>query len=160
MRAILLTFPCPPLTAYRSIFIFLLILSGLVFIAIIVLLPETLRSIAGNGSLRLTGIHQPLIQRFTKEPPGLQDQDESYTPPKVSAKTFIEPLKLLKEKDILLSLLYGGTIYAIWSMVTASTTGLFKNIFGLNEVLLGLAFIPNGKLTLHPGQDVCLHSTN
>lgn len=133
---------------FRSIFIFLLILSSLVIIAIIFLLPETLRSIAGNGSLRLAGIHQPLIRCFTKDPPYIQDRDGAYSPPKVTAKTFIEPLLLLKEKDILLSLIFGGTIYAIWSMVTSSTTGLFKQIFHLNELQLGLAFLPNGLGTI------------
>lgn len=131
----------------RSIFIFLLILSLLVIIAIIFFLPETLRSIAGNGSLRLAGIHQPLIRCFTKDPPYIQDRHGAYSPPKVTAKTFIEPLLLLKEKDILLSLIFGGTIYAIWSMVTSSTTGLFKQIFHLNELQLGLAFLSNGTST-------------
>ncbi|OAG03369.1 MFS general substrate transporter [Paraphaeosphaeria sporulosa] len=133
---------------FRSIFIFLLILSSLVTIAIIIFLPETLRSIAGNGSLRLAGIHQPLIRRFTKDPPYIRDRDDTYSSPKVTLKTFIEPLLLLKEKDILLSLIFGGTIYAIWSMVTSSTTGLFKQVFHLNELQLGLAFLPNGLGTI------------
>ncbi|KAL2126195.1 hypothetical protein VTI74DRAFT_1486 [Chaetomium olivicolor] len=129
---------------FRSIFIFLVILSSLVVVMIIVFLPETLRSIAGNGSLRLTGIHQPLIARFTKEPPYMQDPDDTVQRKKVTLMTFIEPLKLLAEKDILLNLLFGGVVYAIWSMVTSSTTGVFKSRFGLSELLLGLAFLPNG----------------
>ncbi|KAK4238511.1 putative major facilitator superfamily transporter [Achaetomium macrosporum] len=129
---------------FRSIFIFLVTLSSLVIIMIIVFLPETLRSIAGNGSLRLTGIHQPLIGRFTKEPPHMQDPGDTVQRKKVTLMTFIEPLKLLAEKDILLNLLFGGVVYAIWSMVTSSTTGLFKSRFGLSELLLGLAFLPNG----------------
>ncbi|KAF2676917.1 MFS general substrate transporter [Lentithecium fluviatile CBS 122367] len=133
---------------FRSIFIFLLVLSTIVVLAIVIFLPETLRSIAGNGSLRLTGIHQPLIRRIRKEKPYMTDRDDSYSPNKVTARTFIEPLLLLKEKDILLSLIFGGTVYAVWSMVTSSTTGLFKQAFGLNELLLGLAFIPNGLGTI------------
>lgn len=132
----------------RSIFVFLLILSSLVLIAIIIFLPETLRSIAGNGSLRLTGIHQPLIRKIQKEAPYIADRDDSYSPKKITLKTFVEPLLLLKEKDILLSLIFGGTVYAIWSMVTSSTTGLFKQAFSLNELLLGLVFLPNGLGTI------------
>ena len=78
----------------------------------------------------------------------MADRDTSYTPNKVTLKTFVEPLLLLKEKDILPSLIFGGTIYAIWSMVTSSTTGLFKQAFGLSELLLGLAFLPNGLGTI------------
>ncbi len=111
---------------------------------IVFFLPETLRSIAGNGSLRLTGIYQPLVGRFTKEPPYMQDPADTVQRGKVTPMTFIEPLRLLVEKDILLNLLFGGVVYAIWSMVTSSTTGLFKSRFGLSELLLGLAFLPNG----------------
>ncbi|KAK7182545.1 major facilitator superfamily transporter [Paraphaeosphaeria sporulosa] len=129
---------------FRSIFVFLLIISSLVLIALIIVLPETLRSIAGNGSLRLSGIHQPLIRRIWKEAPYITDRDDSYSRKEVTIRTFIEPLLLLQEKDILSSLIFGGTVYAIWSMVTASTTSLFKQAFRLNELLLGLAFLPNG----------------
>jgi hypothetical protein len=74
----------------------------------------------------------------------MQDRDDSYTPERVDIRTFIEPLLLLKEKDILLSLAFGGTIYAIWSMVTASTPGLFRGVYHLNELQIGLIFLPNG----------------
>ena len=117
---------------------------------IIVFLPETLRSIAGNGSLRLTGIHQPLIARFTKEPSYMQDPDDTIQRKKVTLITFIEPLKLLAEKDILLNLLFGGVVYTIWSMVTSSTTGLFKSRFGLSDLLIGLVFLPNGPSLSYP----------
>ena len=63
---------------------------------------------------------------------------------KVTAATFVEPLKFLVEKDILATLVFGGLVYTVWSMTTASTTGLFKERFGLNETMLGLAFLPNG----------------
>ncbi|KAJ4295064.1 hypothetical protein N0V90_007072 [Kalmusia sp. IMI 367209] len=133
---------------FRSIFIFLLILSSLTLIAIIIFLPETLRSIAGNGTIRLTGIHQPLFRKLIKEPQYTEEAETTRDAPKITAKIFVEPLLLLKEKDILLSLVFGGTIYAVWSMVTSSTTGLFKENFRLNEVLLGLTFIPNGLGTI------------
>ena len=129
----------------RAIFVFLLIISSLTLIAIIIFLPETLRSIAGNGELRLFGIHQPLIRKFRGEPEYIVDALVPRKQPEITARLFLEPILLLKEKDILLSLVLGGTIYAIWSMVTASTTGLFKEKFGLNELLVGVAFLPNGK---------------
>ncbi|KAF1915759.1 major facilitator superfamily domain-containing protein, partial [Ampelomyces quisqualis] len=128
---------------FRSIFVFLLILSGITIVCIIAFLPETLRSIAGNGSVRLTGIHQSLICRLRKEPGYLEDCDHSHRKTPITLTTFVEPLSLLKQKEILLNLLFGGVIYAMWSMVTSSTTTLFKDAFGLNEVMLGLAFIPN-----------------
>lgn len=146
-----------PLDAYhlvltyetRSIFIFLLAASSATLIILVIFLPETLRTIAGDGTFRLSGIHRPLYQRFVKEPTYIQDPENSNergpTRPRVTVATFLKPLRLLLEKDILASLLFGGVVYAVWSMVVASTTSLFKDRFQLGELLLGLAFLPNGE---------------
>jgi Ca2+/Na+ antiporter len=133
---------------FRSIFIFLLIISVVVLAVLVFVLPETLRSIAGNGTYRLTGVYQPLIRYCSKEPEYMQDPPPGQVRKKINARTFIDPLKLLAEKDILLQLVFGGIIYTIWSMVTSTTTGLFKASFGLNEFLIGLCFLANGML--HP----------
>lgn len=129
---------------FRSIFVFLLILSALVTVVIVVFLPETMRSIAGNGSLRLGGVYKPLIHRVLKEPDYLEDPEDRSPRKRVTLATFVEPLRLLVQKDILINLVFGGVVYTIWSMVTSSTTGLFKTLFGLNELQIGLAFLPNG----------------
>ncbi|KAI1149431.1 MFS general substrate transporter [Nemania diffusa] len=133
---------------FRSIFIFLLIISVVVLAVIVFILPETLRSIAGNGSYRLAGIYQPLIRYCTKEREYMQDPPPGQVRKKINAHTFIDPLKLLAEKDILLQLVFGGVVYTIWSMVTSTTTGLFKASFGLNEFLIGLCFLANGSGTI------------
>lgn len=140
---------------FRSIFVFLLVLSSITVLAITVFLPETLRSIAGDGSLRLTGIYQPLIQRFGKRPDNLADHNEPYVRPPIALRTFIEPLLLLKQQEIMLNLIFGGVIYAIWSMVTSSTTTLFKRLFLLDEIQLGFAFVPNGKCFLSLNSMAC-----
>nr|XP_036575935.1 MFS multidrug transporter [Colletotrichum truncatum]KAF6782591.1 MFS multidrug transporter [Colletotrichum truncatum] len=131
---------------FRSVFVFLLIVSSLILIAIVAFLPETMRSIAGNGSLRLTGpTYKPLIRYVTKEPSYMQDPDGPLNRKKITVWTFLTPFKLFKEKDLLINLIWGGFIYAIWNMVTTSTTPVFKARFPfLNELLLGVAFLPNG----------------
>jgi hypothetical protein len=83
----------------------------------------------------------------------MTDPDGDFQPPKVSFATFLDAAKYLKEKDILTSLIFGGVVYAVWSMVTSSTTGLFKGAFRLNELLLGLVFLPNGTTT--PLAELC-----
>ncbi|KAK1981553.1 major facilitator superfamily transporter [Colletotrichum cereale] len=129
---------------FRSVFIFLLIASSLILGAIALFLPETLRTIAGNGSLRLTGIYRPLYQYVSKEPDYMEEPDGPLVLQKITVYTFLRPFRLFKEKDLLINLVWGGVIYAIWNMVTTSTTPLFKASFGLSELLLGVAFIPNG----------------
>ncbi|KAI0196958.1 MFS general substrate transporter [Astrocystis sublimbata] len=132
---------------FRSIFIFLFAISVVVLVLIVVILPETLRSIAGNGSYRLSGVYQPLIRYCTKEPEYMENHP-GWDRPKISIHTFIEPLKLLIEKDIILQLVFGGVIYTIWSMVTATTTGLLQESFKLNELFIGLCFLSNGAGTI------------
>lgn len=123
----------------------MLIISSIVLVIITVFLPETLRTIAGDGSLRLSGIHQPLIRRFVREKEYMEEPENLGPRPKITLLTFLRPLKLLTEKDILVSLIFGGTVYTVWSMVVASTTSLFKDRFQLNDLILGLVFFPNGK---------------
>ncbi|TDZ58619.1 Itaconate transport protein [Colletotrichum trifolii] len=129
---------------FRSIFVFLLILSSIVTTVIVVFLPETMRSIAGNGSLRLGGIYKPLIRYLRKEADGTEDPEGPLTRNKVTLATFVEPLRLLVQRDILINLIFGGVVYTVWSMVTSSTTGLVKMHFHLSELQIGLAFLPNG----------------
>ncbi|EJT79979.1 hypothetical protein GGTG_05061 [Gaeumannomyces tritici R3-111a-1] len=133
---------------FRSIFVFLLTLSSIVLLMLIVFLPETMRRIAGNGTMRLKGIYKPLIYKLKGEPNYMREPGEGLGRKKVTLSTFLEPLKLLLDKAVLCNLIFGGVVYAIWSMVTSSTTGLFKERFGLSELFLGLAFIPNGLGTI------------
>ena len=128
---------------YHSIFMFLLVLSSLTLASLVVFLPETMRSIAGNGTIRLRGIYRPLIECF-----GVKSKHYTQDPParkmSIDMETFTSPLKMLIQKDILTNLLFGGVVYAIWSMVTSSTTGLLKDRFHLDETMIGLAYLPNG----------------
>ncbi|EFQ30678.1 major facilitator superfamily transporter [Colletotrichum graminicola M1.001] len=133
---------------FRSIFIFLLIISSIVTLIIVVLLPETMRTIAGNGSLRLEGVYKPLILYLKKEPSYLEDPEEPIQREKITLMTFFEPLRLLIQRDILINLLFGGVVYTVWSMVTSSTTVLFKQRFNLSDLEIGLAFLPNGLGTI------------
>ncbi|KAM3449256.1 hypothetical protein MY3296_007114 [Beauveria thailandica] len=133
---------------FRSVFVFLFIASSLVLLVIAAILPETLRSIAGNGSLKLTGIYRPLLSHAILGDIKLEEPEAARPRPKVGFRTFLEPVLLLREKDILVSLLFGGTVYAVWSIVVATTTGLFKDLFNLNDLLLGVAFLPNGLGTI------------
>jgi MFS family permease len=131
---------------FRSIFWFLLGLALAVLTLMAALLPETLRKIAGNGSLQLYGIYRPLlnIQRGPAIP-----RENRYAPSKLSFSMLLDPLKLLLEKDVLVTLIFGGFTYAVWSMITSSTSSLFKDEYHLNDVLIGLVFLPNGKWPNH-----------
>ena len=131
---------------FRSIFWFLFILGGIVLFLIILLLPETLRSTAGNGTIPLRGLQRPLIYTFRGPPSFWSD---SALPRACSRKvTFFtamaSPLQYLFERDVFVTLWSGSIVYAVWSMVTSSTVSIFKERYHLSNILLGVAFIPNG----------------
>jgi MFS family permease len=132
---------------FRSIFWFLFAFSAIVLGALVIFLPETQRSIAGNGSVPLTGLHKPLA--YTINPPSIW----SNAPSKVQAKpqrpinlqNAFSPLAHILEKDIAVLLAWGSVTYTAWSMVTSSTTTmLLKGFPFLTQWQIGLCFLPNG----------------
>ncbi|KAJ5164881.1 Major facilitator superfamily domain general substrate transporter [Penicillium coprophilum] len=129
---------------FRSIFWFLAIASGISLLSILIFLPETLRSIAGNGTVALKGIHKPFIYSIR----GQKDVQEGTAPSgkkvKVTFKTVLAPLTFLAEKDVFITLLFGSMVYTVWSMVTSSTSALFEEKYGLNSLEVGLTFLGNG----------------
>lgn len=128
---------------FRSIFWFLFSLGSITLLLILFLLPETLRSVAGNGTLRLAGIHRPLIYTFSPPSDALIDRD-STPKKKPTLSCIVAPLKFLFEKDVFITLFLGSIVCTVWSMVTSSTTSLFQSRFHLNDLQIGLAFLPNG----------------
>ncbi|RKL37177.1 hypothetical protein BFJ72_g7833 [Fusarium proliferatum] len=130
---------------FRSIFWFLFVFSALVLLGLLVFLPETQRTIAGNGDVPLGGFYKPWSYFF--HPP--KEWTNASTPPpkleKLSWKTIIEPLTYIFRKDVLALLSWGALVYTIWSMVTSSTTTvLLKTFPDLTQWQVGLCFLPNG----------------
>lgn len=130
---------------FRSIFWFLVILSGLSLLSIVSFLPETIRTIAGNGTVPLYGTHKPFIYYIT----GQKEAQKNAVPPKKKAKvtwrTVLTPFTFLGEKDVFITLFFGSIVYTVWSMVTSSTSDLFESTYGLTTLDVGLTFLGNGK---------------
>jgi hypothetical protein len=60
---------------FHAIFWFLFGLGALTLLLLLLVLPETLRSIAGNGTIRLTSVHRPLIYSFSPPRDELLERD-------------------------------------------------------------------------------------
>ncbi|KAF7874959.1 hypothetical protein EAF04_002133 [Stromatinia cepivora] len=126
---------------FHAIFWFLFGLGSIALLLIIAFLPETLRSVAGNGSVILKGVHRPLFY----VPPSTEQFDQELPPKKnITFSSVFSPLRFLLEKDVFVTLFFGAVIYTVWSMVTSSTTALFSEHFNLSNLELGLIFLPNG----------------
>ncbi|KAH7062548.1 major facilitator superfamily domain-containing protein [Macrophomina phaseolina] len=129
---------------FRSIFWSLTILGAIALFLILFFLPETLRSVAGNGTVQLTGIHKPFLYHFKPQPDVETAADPNRPRKKLTVAAFFDPLRFLFEKDVFATLLFGGIVYTIWSMITSSTTTLFRELYHIEDLVLGLAFLPNG----------------
>jgi len=115
-----------------------------VIVCVVLLLPETLRPIAGRGEVRTSGIYRPLA---LKSPPYATERTPApgtAKKEKLTLSAFTAPLKFAIEPDVFASLLFGGVVYAVYSMLSASTTASLQTIYGLNDLQVGLAFGANG----------------
>lgn len=133
---------------FRSIFWFLVILSGCTLLLIILALPETLRRIAGNGSITPAQFrYRPLLALLprtcaSRRPRPRQQEEglriactsELKERPKFKWSVFIQPFSMLTEKDVGCALLFGACTYTAWSMMVATTTVLFKSIYDFSTV--------------------------
>ncbi|KAJ5563660.1 hypothetical protein N7535_008824 [Penicillium sp. DV-2018c] len=129
---------------FRSIFWFLVIASGISLLSIMFFLPETLRSIAGNGTVPLKGIYKPAIYSICGQKNAREDSTPSRKKGKVTLNTVLASFTFLCEKDVFITLLFGSIVYTVWSMVTSSTSALFEKQYGLNSMEVGLTFLGNG----------------
>ncbi|CAO3610840.1 unnamed protein product [Mucor hiemalis] len=144
---------------WRWIFWFLAIFTAsFVWIIQILFFPETLRKLVGNGS----GYANPTpIQYWKKWYSEKEKREEvvSYHGSPTSGNTVIDnnedkkknkildlfrSLKFLKDKDVLVILLYTAIQNGIFVSMVVSITALFINTYGVNELQLGLCFLPSG----------------
>ncbi|CAI6018180.1 unnamed protein product [Clonostachys chloroleuca] len=132
---------------FRSIFWLLFSMSISVLLGLLVFLPETQRTVAGNGSIPLSGFKKPLA--YWIQPPkewataSKQTPQPSKAPP--SIKEIFAPLGYIFQRDIAALLSWGAIVYTAWSMVTSSTTtALLRGYPFLTQWQIGICFLPNG----------------
>lgn len=132
---------------FRSIFYFLGAFGLSALLVVVLALPETLRSIAGDGSIRLSRVQQPLIHVVKTSKDAVREPDTnsfSVSLTSLSAKSFVEPLYCLKQKDVIISSFVGAVTFAICTAVIATTTSMFHAHYDLGYIGLGLIFLPAG----------------
>ncbi|ORX81673.1 MFS general substrate transporter [Basidiobolus meristosporus CBS 931.73] len=132
---------------WRWIFWILLIIGACFLASIFFLLPETLRSLVGNGS----GYANPTPaqwwqRRKAKKCSHLQIDGDG----KKSKSRFLQipnlsqPFLFLLEKDVIVALIYNGIHYATYYCYLTSTTSQFTKIYSLSEIHIGLCFLCQG----------------
>ncbi|KAH8659830.1 major facilitator superfamily domain-containing protein [Xylariales sp. PMI_506] len=131
---------------WRSIFWFLTMYGGCFLVAMMLLLPETLRSIVGNGSQTPSNLFAkyPLLtyQKLTQV-----ERDPAAVPPPPAPRKQIDitgPFRILIIKFATPIIVFLGIYYAVWQMSITAMSSLFESRYGLSETQIGLTFIANG----------------
>ncbi|KAJ2956524.1 hypothetical protein NQZ79_g7643 [Umbelopsis isabellina] len=128
---------------WRWIFWLLLILAGAIFFMVLFFLPETLRSLVGDGS----GYANPTPQQWWKRrvlKKGTTENLKSNTKERsrwLQVPNVLQPFMYLFQPDVALCLLTMGVPYAVFYCVMSSITNLFSGIYNLNELQVGLCYI-------------------
>lgn len=126
---------------FQSIFVFLIILSVIAITLVLVILPETLRGIAGNGTVQLPKWQLPLKDlRKPASPPRLT---RIITPlSKPYPKAIFSPFEGVFRLDIITTVLFGSCIYAVLLSVIVTIPTLLQTNFRLTAAETGAAFLP------------------
>lgn len=132
---------------WRAIFWFLTIFSGVFGIIIVIILPETCRSVVGNGSVPAAKWNQSAWQIFrikswSKKEKQRIDHDtiqQGRRRPNPFASALIAT-----EKEGFFILIYGSLLYAGYMLVLSTLTTQLQSRFEFNSIQVGLSYLPLG----------------
>ena len=143
---------------WRAIFWFLAIMAVVFLIPFLITFPETGRNVVGNGSIPPQGWNMSLLNYLETRKAAKNDamtrnlsRDQMRAEQAARAGQrklrFPNPLNTLSvvlEKDVGMLLFYNSLIYTAFYDVVASIPYLFADIYGFNDLQVGLCFIPFG----------------
>jgi len=144
---------------WRSIFWFLVIISGVFLVPYILTVPETGRNVVGNGSVPPQGWNMTFIEwwKLRKDKTATGDLSRTNTAEgrrlaqaalaKNRKLRWPNPLKtvhIVMEKDMAIVLFFNALIYTAFYDVISSISQLFLEIYNLNDFQIGLCFLPYG----------------
>ena len=134
---------------WRSIFWFLTILAVIFLIPFAIFMPETGRNVVGNGSIPPRGWNMSLLDYFSarkaKETSGSTPSQTDLPPkPKLRFPNPLGTLKIVTQKDAGLLLFFNSLVYTASYLVIGSAPYLLEQIYGFNDLQIGLCFIPFG----------------
>ncbi|KAF2201545.1 MFS general substrate transporter [Delitschia confertaspora ATCC 74209] len=144
---------------WRAIFWFLVIMAAVYIVPFAIFFPETGRGVVGNGSVPPQGWNISLLNYWEARKATKNQSELQRTMSRASRRSarselaqkrkfrFPNPLGTLKvigQKDAGLLLFYNSIVYTAFYTVTASAPYLFEQIYGFNDLQIGLCFIPFG----------------
>ncbi|KAL1598890.1 hypothetical protein SLS60_008033 [Paraconiothyrium brasiliense] len=142
---------------WRAIFWFLVIMAGVYMVPLILIFPETGRNVVGNGSIPPQSFNMSLlnylkVRKSCKAHRGneltravsREEQQALARKRKLRIPNPLGTLKVIGQKDAGLLLFYNSLVYTAFYTVISSAPYLFEEIYGFNDLQIGLSFIPFG----------------
>ncbi len=132
---------------WRAIFWFLTIFSGVFLLVLVLVLPETLRSLVANGSCAPEGNWLARFPLRVYQQTTRIEWDRSAPLPVLPPQKKIDvlgPLRILGSKFATPIIVFLAIYYTVWQMSITAMSSLFKDRYGLSEIQIGLTFIANG----------------
>ncbi|KAH8705062.1 major facilitator superfamily domain-containing protein [Talaromyces proteolyticus] len=132
---------------WKAIFWFFAIYSGAFLCLLIILLPETLRSIVANGSRTPSNPLTRWPLGFYQKTSKIQWQQSLERQSLLATKKKIDllgPLRILLSNHAAPIIIFLAVYYAVWQMSITAMSFLFKSRYGLTEIQIGLTLIANG----------------
>ena len=148
--------------SYEWVFWALVIFGGSVLLFVGVGLPQTARNVVGNGSVMATGWGRSwwdVCRGRSKPQCGAADVEggsdakskkdglPKIVPGKKAKFKLANPvaaIRILFWKDTALVLWMAASPYAVWYAVQASIPSIYKDIYGFNELQIGLSYLTGG----------------
>lgn len=107
-------------------------------------LPETARSLVGNGSIPAHGINRTFVSFISERLTPRLESGVRGERPRLSLPNPLASLKMLLLKDVAIVLVCNGIYYMIYCCVQASLSSLFIEVYHYGELVSGLVYIPFG----------------
>jgi len=135
---------------WRAIFWFLAIYSGVFLLLLFLILPETLRSLVGNGSVPTKGLATSPLSYLQHRQHHRDEVLESGTiqPPTATHKklpvNFLGPIQIIIGLEVTSIIIFLSIYYTVWQTVVTMVSTLFERTYNLTELQIGLTFLGNG----------------
>ena len=138
---------------WQAVFWFLAITAIAFFLPLLFFFPETCRAIVGDGSIRPTGWNQSILNCWQGRRRGYQAVESGTDSPpqegeinktKTQFPNPLATLKLLFHLPTGFVLLANGIIFASYYSVTTGIPAQFEELYALQDLGIGLSFIPAG----------------
>ena len=155
---------------YEWVFWALVIFGGSVLFLVGFGLPETARSVVGNGSMEATGWGKtwwnlfPARSKMTRAATDIENVNEvmdeknacgTKLGPGMKAKfkmaNPVAAIRILFWKDTALVLWMAGSPYAVWYAVQTSIPSIYADTYHFNELQIGLSYLTGGFGTVSGG---------